>query len=443
MLRPTVVGLAAVVAAGCPANQETGLHRVAKDWSQTIRASQIIPVYPLTEDLFPGDVFLVQRTVDQQSKAYRETGFLPLDHHVDRITPTGYRAFYRGSFEAGANNAPGPATWMTGDPAWRAAPNAAFPTYSFSVSRGAGFNLALPVSGVSAGLSLLGAEAATGTITIAETRTYGVDTRSLVTDVGHWARENRDLLRAYAPDPEGGEAASPSPNYLRVVTRVFLAGKVNISLQASRNAGGEARGAAPSPLALLPADQGAGAAGAAQATAANYSSALDTLNRTLGDPDKGAALGAGLRIVAASARSISLDETFRRPLVIGYLGFDMRILPGGRLGPPFPTHAVLEEGKQPAARPFLLLSGPQADFDRLIKSPELKGRSPAFYRRILTELGIDPPAGGLQAGNRGYLQFRRAVSDWKNAPDISKKTRTKRIRKANRILREHVKKEGD
>jgi len=36
------------------------LERVAKDWCLTIRASQVIPVYPLTEDLQPGDVFLVQ-----------------------------------------------------------------------------------------------------------------------------------------------------------------------------------------------------------------------------------------------------------------------------------------------------------------------------------------------------------------------------------------------
>ena len=36
--------------------------------------------------------------------------------------------------------------------------------------------------------------------------------------------------------------------------------------------------------------------------------------------------------------------------MIGYLGFDMAIGPGGVLGPPIPTHAVLERGVSPALR---------------------------------------------------------------------------------------------
>ena len=44
----------------------------------TIRGSQVIPVYPLTEDIQPGDVFLVQLPIDQQQKLYQQNGFLPL-----------------------------------------------------------------------------------------------------------------------------------------------------------------------------------------------------------------------------------------------------------------------------------------------------------------------------------------------------------------------------
>jgi len=52
--------------------------------------------------------------------------------------------------------------------------------------------------------------------------------------------------------------------------------------------------------------------------------------------------GGSLRIAAASARSIALDETFVPPLIIGYLGFDCEIQDNGELGPPIPTHSHLD-----------------------------------------------------------------------------------------------------
>ena len=60
----------------------------------TIRASQVLPVYPLSEDLQPGDVFLVQMPIDKQHVQYQEQGFLPLDNHIKRLNPSGYKEFY-------------------------------------------------------------------------------------------------------------------------------------------------------------------------------------------------------------------------------------------------------------------------------------------------------------------------------------------------------------
>ena len=47
--------LAVQLLAGCATQTMSGdqLARVAKDWSLGIRASQVIPVYPLTEDVQP------------------------------------------------------------------------------------------------------------------------------------------------------------------------------------------------------------------------------------------------------------------------------------------------------------------------------------------------------------------------------------------------------
>jgi hypothetical protein len=58
---------------------------VAKDWCETIRAAQVIPVFPLTEDMQPGDVFMVRKPLGEQEKEFREKGFLALDDHRVRL----------------------------------------------------------------------------------------------------------------------------------------------------------------------------------------------------------------------------------------------------------------------------------------------------------------------------------------------------------------------
>jgi hypothetical protein len=85
--------VAAVLAGGCsPAASQ--LERVAKDWCLTIRASQVIPVYPLTEDLEPGDVFLVTVPIHDEARTYEQNGFLPIDMHVTRLAGLDYREVY-------------------------------------------------------------------------------------------------------------------------------------------------------------------------------------------------------------------------------------------------------------------------------------------------------------------------------------------------------------
>src|SRR5688572_30598370 len=74
------------------------LERVAKDWCLSIRASQVIPVYPLTEDVQPGDVFLVQTPYEDQIKVYQSRGFLPLENLITRIPISGYEEFYAKRF---------------------------------------------------------------------------------------------------------------------------------------------------------------------------------------------------------------------------------------------------------------------------------------------------------------------------------------------------------
>lgn len=189
--------------AGCAAGErDRRLEDVAKDWCMTIRASQVIPVYPLTEDLVPGDVFLVSLTADEQHRLYREKGFLPFDVHLDRLDPKGTKAFYDHREE-------------------ETVPTAAFPSYGFTISEGGGFNMALPIYGIPVGLSLMNAHAADGSISIAGAGTTGVDILSLEAQVREWALPRREYLARY------------ESHYLRVVHRVYLARELDVALRSS------------------------------------------------------------------------------------------------------------------------------------------------------------------------------------------------------------------
>jgi len=355
-----------------------------------------MPVYPLTEDLFPGDIFLVQTPIDKQHKTWKAKGYLPLDNMVYRLTPEGYSKFYRDSF-APAGNLPlewlKPGTYKnitsksaldktsilpsptsttadadTGEQvtdesptsiiderpwnqlAWGSAPSAAFPNYRFSVSSDSGFSAAIPINAIPIGISLIGSNRAFGSVVLSDARTYGIDTLSLANQVRGWAEKNRKFLMNYPPKKDNKNKINY--NYLRVVSRVYLVGAVSVIVQTEKMRGFGASVGEPKPIDMVigtnQADNKIESTGAtaekSDSTALNrYTKGIDALNKMLQNTyTAGQQLlpGASLKATGASDRSVSLMETFPRPLVIGYLGFDMAILPEGEIGPPIPTFAV-------------------------------------------------------------------------------------------------------
>ena len=325
-ISPMIYAIAlACVCAGC-ASTEKEVQRAAKDWCMTIRGSQVIPVYPLTEDVQPGDIFLVQTPIDKQQSEYDDNGFLPLDNLIARINPNGYSKFYNNSFLFTNGSVTLPHDWIRPPYTnWEPAPHVAFPTYSFSVKRGQGLNLAVPIDGVPVGLGLMNSDAASGSVNIEAARTIGIDTISLWDQVETWGESNKTFLARYGQTHSG-------TNYVRVVTRVYACGQMDVSLcNASSQSGGLDVGAAK-PVNLLFSQS---SSNATANVLEQYTNALNTLQNSLP--------GGSLRIAAASARTIALDETFVPPLIIGYLGFDCEIRENGELGPPIPTHAHLNK----------------------------------------------------------------------------------------------------
>jgi len=328
------------------------IEAAARDWSLVIRGSQVIPVYPLTEDLQPGDILLVTTPIEQQADVYRKSGFLPLDQMLVRLLAGNYKGSYEKEFEEyydgryGTDAAPlppGPRRQPV------AAPRAAFPSYQFSVRTGSGINLAIPIQGVPFALGLMNSGSASGTVTISDAYTYGLDNYRLQRIVRDWADSNRRLLRNY--EPRNG-----SYSYLRVVSRVYLTGGVDVSVSNNQARAADVSAAADRPVDLLQPREssepsngpaGAGAAGepaGASASSENYTSMLKAVN-VIADEK----FGGRVRIATASSRSVTMSETFERPLVVGYVGFDMPVYEGGRLGAPISTLEQLREPMKPAA----------------------------------------------------------------------------------------------
>jgi hypothetical protein len=324
-----IVGIL-VFCSGCTAAlRNKQLEKVAKDWALVIRASQVIPVYPLTEDLQPGDVLLVRTPINEQVKLYKKAGFLPLDQHLIRLYPEDYYTFYKARYGVTNENIIPPAHWQKGDGNrhnWSIAPHAAFPTYQFEVRTGTGLNLAIPIEGVPFALGLMNSGRASGTVTIADAYTFGLDNFHAENLVRGWASQNRNLLRKYDPSDEKGDEKY---HFLRVITRVYVTGRVVATLNNEEATGTEVAAGADRPVNLMGIKE--------NATLENYNAAIAAINNLL----KEQLPGGKVKIATASRRSVTLEQSFDKPLVIGYVGFDMPILKGGRLGTAISTLAQL------------------------------------------------------------------------------------------------------
>ena len=324
----TIVSLALLITlfAGCkaaPKVSEESVARVAKDWCMTIRGSQVLPVYPLTEDILPGDVFLVDRPIQEEQAEYKERGFLKLPQHFVRLHPSGINRFYLDSHGTlGKTNPPyfwrfdgaTPNTNMLYQ-----MPRAAFPTYQFSSRRGGGLNVAVPISAIPVAVNLVGASEVNGSVFLKDAYTYGFDQINIQNTLLDWTRDNSNVLK---------ELASPDrTNVLRVVSRIFLVGAVSVQVQSAASFSGAASGGAEKQV-NLPNLSGTN-------TVQNYTNGLAALSSALSSAVS--APGGTLKVSSASSRSVSLDETFPRPLVIGYHGFDVAILPNGQVSLPQDT----------------------------------------------------------------------------------------------------------
>ena len=164
-----------------------------------------------------------------------------------RLYPEDFHEFYRFRYGITEETIP-PAQWQkqdaTGEHNWKIAPHAAFPTYQFSVRTGSGLNLAIPIQGVPFALGLMNSGRASGTVTIAEAYTFGLDNFRLEKLVRDWAKKKRYLLRNY--EPSDGEY-----HFLRTVSRVYVTGRVAVTVNNDEAIGAKGTVGADRPVELM------------------------------------------------------------------------------------------------------------------------------------------------------------------------------------------------
>jgi hypothetical protein len=353
---------------GCATQKMSGdqLARVAKDWSLSIRASQVIPVYPLTEDLQPGDVFLVQTPIEEQVKVYLDKGFLPLENLVTRLSVLGYARFYRGwpFVEDGDKARLAPGSFPRRIPRIRTsrARRGRFPDVQLLREPQWGLERGHTVQSVPLALNLLDSASANRTITLKDVFTYALPARTMFDAIHQWCRDNVDYLKQFAPTQvrhrkrSCRQAASTG-----VINRVYLVKAVDVSLFSNRGFGSGGSAGIPSPCSCstLQCDRGGHNLLPSMKILSN---AVTPAKREKNVEWIGAqaklpapqppVVGGTVKLAMATSRSVSLVETFHRPLVISYLASGLRYWSWRSVRGPGSDLSILERRNVTAGQPI-------------------------------------------------------------------------------------------
>lgn len=427
-----LAGMMSVFLAGCNAERDRteSLTKVARDWCLTIRASQVLPVYPLTEDMLPGDILLTTTPIGEEQAYFEAKGFLPMDSLIARLSKlqgdeaidsldARLKSFYGKQFRAATGDQ---AAEFPKGVAFPGMPAVGFPTYNVEISRSAGLNAAIPIQGIPLGLSMLGASSATASVTLKDAYSYGVDIVSLNDAVDAWAKPVgvKAMLLPYGTEQLRGDdpTASSKANFVRVVSRVFLVKKVTVTiLSTDSSAQGLQFGGASSPDQNILANKTA---------AENANAGIKAINDNLSaaktkdlNPVAAAASAvvatqlpsASIRLAQASRRSVSLDEEFTRPLVIGYLAIDRQILSDGTLGPPLHTLLRVRGSKNnsPSIPGLLSVNSPEensAHFGILTQVSSLLAKRASDPTAVTYKTALDKLAREIAPPLKGFVKFQ-------------------------------------
>lgn len=139
---------------------------------------------------------------------------------------------------------------------------------------------------------------------IKNAHTLGVDTPSLYTELTHWAASNADFLSNFG--------SASATNYLRVVSRIYTVGHVDVSLRDTSSKSGVFDVGAAKPVNLLAPQLMQGTNADSATIRSNFVEGNNLLQQLLAnalaakDATGNLLPGGSLRLTAASGRTISM-----------------------------------------------------------------------------------------------------------------------------------------
>jgi hypothetical protein len=148
-----------------------------------------------------------------------------------------------------------------------------------------------------------------------------------------------------------------------------------------------------------------GTPSATRTAAEQYQDVANALNTTLSTQ-----LGGKVRVINVDRRSVHLEEEFPEPMVVGYLAYDCRVLPGGVLSAPMPTYQRITGAS--IAAPGVLNS---AALVQAWYTADEDGRVPQIKewitRNVRVESGAPPEIVDFLSQPRWDVERRRMIRD--------------------------------
>ena len=386
-LTPRTVSLACMLLMSMSGCMTTPPGHVVREWSTTIRELGITPIFPPREDVQVGDIYMAPIVPDEEKAVLKSKGYLPLGLWVGTATiKKDISKFYseRSSF---------PVTSKTGSDQPRTTGTDVLMDTDKQRLRLVGFPMFMSTSLSSGSLSGLipaeavGVAASAGftmgrrvTVSIPRAESYAVPAAVLLNKLTA-AAESEDraqkkwsVLGSGGFNPEDIDIYLPTEQktilsknrlwhenkygYVRVITEVFYARELDITIESSRGAGfafdarpsanlgvslpvaSNAASSSPvaAPNALPDGDTGASGTPPPPAVAPAVQFQQPTpqqiaaeLNRQLDEGMQRSTPSVGARFVSAGNNGVGLRVTFERPIAVGYRGMLLKVFKDGTI----------------------------------------------------------------------------------------------------------------
>ena len=186
-------------------SQHEQYHNIARQWMLTLRSHQMIPAYPMTSQLQPGDILIHNSFLGSQEFMFGASGFLPFEEKFASLT-----------------------TELPQD----SQSECAFPSFNFALNRDREFQTSFPFGIIDTGMALIDSDNVNVSVEIREADTIVSEYPKLMEQFNNW--QDKDNVR-WSLQNISKFIGPVDYLVLRVITRVYRAKTISVTLTARSN----------------------------------------------------------------------------------------------------------------------------------------------------------------------------------------------------------------